>query len=249
MNRLAVIALIAGCLLSAVPGVQAAREECAELSLAAVALPPAVAGSPYLQQLKAYGGKAPVTFTIGGGALPAGLKLSPAGELSGVPGNPGRHKFTVIATDSCSPSQQASRAFTVRTAARGDAGNAGQPSVVNKAPLKVSVTPVPASIPFTPGMSGTRVTFRFIAKPAESAILESPGYSFLVNGGVVESVAAPLSAAIINGAAELAEEIRIPTRVLEAARRTPGATIVFSRAFMGRGTTAAAVVQFTPAAP
>jgi hypothetical protein len=62
-------------------------------------------------------------------------------------------------------------------------------------------------------------------------------------------VAAPLSAAIINGAAELAEEIRIPTRVLETARRSPGATIVFNRAFMGRGTTAAAVVQFTPAVP
>ena len=120
---------------------------------------------------------------------------------------------------------------------------------MNKSPLKVAVTPVPASIPVASGTSGAKVVYRFTAKPAESAILESPGYSFLVDGGVVESVATPLSATIINGAAELAEEIKIPTRVLDVARRSPGATIVFSRAFMGRGTTAAAVVEFTPAAP
>jgi hypothetical protein len=45
------------------------------------------------------GGKAPVAFTLSGGALPAGLALNAAGAITGTPTIPGTSTFTVRATD------------------------------------------------------------------------------------------------------------------------------------------------------
>lgn len=47
------------------------------------------------------GGCQPVTFTLAGGALPPGLTLSAAGQLSGTPTQVGTYTFTVKATDMC----------------------------------------------------------------------------------------------------------------------------------------------------
>nr|WP_245863727.1 IPT/TIG domain-containing protein [Caulobacter mirabilis] len=54
----------------------------------------------YSQTLTASGGTAPYRFVVTTGALPAGLTLSPAGVLSGVPTVGGSFGFTVTATDS-----------------------------------------------------------------------------------------------------------------------------------------------------
>ncbi|MDQ3286922.1 MAG: putative Ig domain-containing protein [Pseudomonadota bacterium] len=57
-------------------------------------------GTAYSQAITASGGTAPYTFAISAGALPAGLGLSAAGELTGTPTAPGDFGFDVTATDS-----------------------------------------------------------------------------------------------------------------------------------------------------
>ena len=53
------------------------------------ALPAATTGTPYGFQLESNGGKAPARWTLANGALPAGLSLDEAGQLSGLPLEPG----------------------------------------------------------------------------------------------------------------------------------------------------------------
>ena len=54
----------------------------------------------YSQSITAGGGSAPYTFAVTAGTLPAGLALSGAGVLSGVPTASGSFSFTIRATDS-----------------------------------------------------------------------------------------------------------------------------------------------------
>ena len=62
-------------------------------------LPNGASGVAYSQTLSASGGTAPYAYTISAGALPAGLSLTSAGTLSGVPTTSGSFGFTVTATD------------------------------------------------------------------------------------------------------------------------------------------------------
>ncbi len=61
------------------------------------------------------GGKAPVSFVLSGGALPAGLAMSGAGTISGTPAVPGTFTFTAQATDALG--NAAARAATLRVVA------------------------------------------------------------------------------------------------------------------------------------
>jgi large repetitive protein len=54
----------------------------------------------YSATLTASGGAAPYGFAVTSGALPAGLTLSPSGNLTGIPTAGGNFTFTVTATDS-----------------------------------------------------------------------------------------------------------------------------------------------------
>jgi hypothetical protein len=62
-------------------------------------LRPGVVGRSYSARLAAYGGKAPLSWKIGSGGLPPGLKLSRSGAISGTPINSGEYSFTVRVTD------------------------------------------------------------------------------------------------------------------------------------------------------
>jgi len=62
-------------------------------------LPNPTIGIAYNQNLTASGGTAPHSFAITSGALPAGMTLSAAGLLSGMPTASGSSSFTVTATD------------------------------------------------------------------------------------------------------------------------------------------------------
>ena len=62
-------------------------------------LPPGTAGTPYTTTLHAAGGIAPWTWAITGGSLPAGLRLSPGGTITGTPAAPDTSTITAQATD------------------------------------------------------------------------------------------------------------------------------------------------------
>jgi hypothetical protein len=70
------------------------------LAMSPLSLPNGQAGTPYQQTLATIGGRAPYTFAVTDGALPIGLALTPAGNLSGRPAAPGFYGFAITATDS-----------------------------------------------------------------------------------------------------------------------------------------------------
>lgn len=91
---------------------QEASEE-ATLALAPATLPKASPKHPYRYQFVVEGGTAPARFTIVKGVLPAGMKLSPEGELSGSPAILGDYRFSVGVRDSSRPPQRVSREFVL----------------------------------------------------------------------------------------------------------------------------------------
>lgn len=77
-------------------------------------LPAAVVGAPYVQTLAASGGQQPLTWSVAGGNLPAGIELSSNGVLSGVPLAAGTFSFTVRVIDNTRATATASFALVVR---------------------------------------------------------------------------------------------------------------------------------------
>ena len=62
-------------------------------------------GKAYSVQLLASGGTAPYIWSIQSGVLPTGLTLSTAGLILGTPTNVGTWTFTVLVTDSSTPTK------------------------------------------------------------------------------------------------------------------------------------------------
>ena len=74
------------------------------LSITTTSLAGGSSGNAYSQVLQAIGGTPPYTWSISGGALPAGLTLnSTTGAISGTPAVTGTSNFTVKVTDSTAP--------------------------------------------------------------------------------------------------------------------------------------------------
>ena len=69
------------------------------------------AGTSYGVTLSATGGQGPYGFTVGAGALPNGLTLSDAGEISGTPSASGTFNFTAVATDA--NAQTGARSYSI----------------------------------------------------------------------------------------------------------------------------------------
>ncbi|WP_266158281.1 Ig-like domain-containing protein [Dyella silvatica] len=63
-------------------------------------LPNPQVGASYSQTISASGGRAPYSYSVSAGALPAGLTLSASGVLSGTPTSPSSYTFSVTAKDS-----------------------------------------------------------------------------------------------------------------------------------------------------
>jgi hypothetical protein len=73
-----------------------------------------VIGSAYTDTVAATGGTGAKTFSVGAGALPAGLTMSAAGAISGTPAGPaGRASFTVSVTDSAAMPATDTQALTI----------------------------------------------------------------------------------------------------------------------------------------
>ncbi|MBX7118759.1 MAG: putative Ig domain-containing protein [Gemmatimonadaceae bacterium] len=80
------------------------------LVLTTTSLPNATATAAYSLALAATGGTGTYAWSLAGGTLPAGLTLSAAGVLSGIPSTPSSSSFTIRVT---SGTQQVERGFTM----------------------------------------------------------------------------------------------------------------------------------------
>lgn len=65
----------------------------------AASLAPAIMGSPYSASLNANGGAGPYLWSVVSGALPGGLTLDPAGQISGSATKTGMYQFTLKVAD------------------------------------------------------------------------------------------------------------------------------------------------------
>lgn len=74
--------LLWGCALASPPSTTA---QPSVLTIQTSALPAAIEGQTYSQQLQVSGGIPPYTWSVVSGSLPPGISLSPAGLLTGVP--------------------------------------------------------------------------------------------------------------------------------------------------------------------
>ncbi len=85
------------------------------LSVQTSSVPAGAMGVRYSTKLQAISGTGPYTWSVNGGALPAGLTLSPAGVISGTPTATGTVSFTVTAVDAAKPAPAtATRTFTLQ---------------------------------------------------------------------------------------------------------------------------------------
>lgn len=66
-------------------------------------LPDVAVYAKYKVTVSSDGGKKPYKWTVTGGALPAGVKLTKAGKLTGTPTTLGHYSFDVTVTDSSKP--------------------------------------------------------------------------------------------------------------------------------------------------
>ena len=84
---------------------------CLPIALSPTTLSTPTVGTAYSQTVTASGSTASYTYSIGSGALPAGLTLSSAGVISGTPTSSNAATFSIVATDSYNCT--GSRSYTV----------------------------------------------------------------------------------------------------------------------------------------
>jgi len=87
----------------------------APLTISTSSFPNSVIGSSYAQALSATGGQPPYTWTVAGGALPAGLSLN-GGQVSGTPTTSGTFQFSVRLSDSAGTTAMKNFAIQVSAA-------------------------------------------------------------------------------------------------------------------------------------
>jgi hypothetical protein len=85
-----------------------------KVHVSSTVLPEAAIGKPYSASLSASGGTGDFTWSVSGGALPAGLSLTPStGAVTGTPTALGKSTFTVHVTDTGPPTQFATGVVVV----------------------------------------------------------------------------------------------------------------------------------------
>ena len=159
---------------------------CLPIALSPTTLTTPTVGTAYSQTVTASGSTTPYTYSIGSGALPAGLTLSSAGVISGTPTSSSSATFSIVATDtySCTgslsytvtpvcptitvspgtlPSGSVGTAYSQTLSASG--GTAGYTFAVSSGTLPTGLTlnastGVISGTPTTSNASGVSLTFK-----------------------------------------------------------------------------------------
>jgi len=101
---------LAGCALTAAPGTSTPGS----LRLTTPSLPNAHTGQVYFETLAIAGGMAPFSWSVSAGTLPSGVVLGTSnGALSGTPSKTGSYNVTISVSDSSSPMQSSSKAYSM----------------------------------------------------------------------------------------------------------------------------------------
>lgn len=121
------------------------------LGITTAALPAGSVGAAYAQLVGASGGAPPYSFALGAGVLPPGLSLSPSGQLSGVPGSPGRFTFTLVVSDAASGRASATFTLVVQPPVGGSltVTTARLPNGVVGAPYAAALAATGGAAPYT----------------------------------------------------------------------------------------------------
>jgi len=166
------------------------------LAITTTTVPNGVQNVPYPStQLVATGGTTPYIWTIGAGALPAGMSLSPAGVVSGVPTASGPFSFTAKVTDSTTP--------TALTAAQ-------QYSFTIEAGLTITTTTVPNGA---------------VTVPYPSTTLQATGgitpYTWTIGAGALPAGLTMSSAGVVSGTPTTAGPFSFTVKVTDSTAPTP----------------------------
>lgn len=119
----------------------------APLHIVTTAVPRGVVGVAYNQLLESSGGTDPIVWTVTG-TLPAGLKLSSTGVISGTPTAAASSTVTITATDSATAKTKASESLTVSVVAFGISTTALNSSVQDS-PFSQQLTAVGGTPPYS----------------------------------------------------------------------------------------------------
>jgi len=153
-------------------------------------------GLAYVFTLTAQNGGTPYSWAIVSGALPSGLGLNTAtGAISGTPNAIGSYSFTARVTDSGSPAQSATHAFTVSIAAG----------------LTITTTSVPN------GIVGNAYSATLNAQNGVTP------YTWTVSGGSLPAGLSPSAAGVISGTPSAAGTFPFTVRVTDSSSPTPQA--------------------------
>ncbi len=148
---------------------------------------PVYTGTAWSTGCSATGGTAAYTFSIGAGTLPAGLSLNGAtGAITGTPTGSGSYAFTVQVTDSSSPVQSATQAFSGTLSPAPSSGGGGGGGGGSFPISGSSLTAMPTSLTFnsSPGNPPAAQTFTISSTVAGTTFTAGA----VTNGGTWLSV-------------------------------------------------------------
>jgi Putative Ig domain len=115
----------------------------AKLAIRTALLPAATAAAAYSAGLEASGGQPPYSWSIAGGALPAGLALTASGALTGTPPQTGSYSFVASVQDSSNQKASQNYSLAVAPNSTGFDGPAQLPLVYVQSSLADTPAPGP----------------------------------------------------------------------------------------------------------
>ncbi len=143
------------------------------LTISPSTLPNGSNGTPYSQTLTTSAGSGPYTYTISGGALPAGLALSSGGAITGTPTGSGASSFTVRVTDSLGNAGTQLYNVNIGTALLA-INPASLPAMINGRPYSQVVTASGGTGPYTYSISAGALPTGLVLNTSTGLISGTP---------------------------------------------------------------------------